>query len=415
MNKLILEQETVKAFVSGTYRTCTPEETLNKYKHLMPKLGITRLANITGLDRIGLSVVVAIRPNGRSLATAQGKGDNLAAAKASALFESIEGWHAERPIGNVKDESWQNMNTTVAVVDPMQLPMLPGSTFDLKKPIYWYEGYDLVTGEAVWVPYDMVSLNFVNYYGQFSFFERSSNGLASGNEFCEAILHGLFEVVERDAWSLWNIMTPEQQAPFNVDLQSAMNVSDILKNTLQQLEDKGIVTSVWDITSDVKLPTYYCILTENPESKQWRPVMTSSGCGTHLDPEIAFSRAVNEAIQCRATVISGSRDDQLPSKYQMVGDKAMHAYGIEMHSRTKPTYLFGQHRPKIGDTFESDINTVLARLSEVEIYQVVVVDLSREEIGIPVVKIIIPGLEGFHEASCKPGARAKRRELELTQ
>ena len=62
---------------------------------LAQALGVTRLSNITGLDSIGIPVVVACRPNSRGLATAQGKGIDLAAAKASALMEAVERQQAE--------------------------------------------------------------------------------------------------------------------------------------------------------------------------------------------------------------------------------------------------------------------------------------------------------------------------------
>src|SRR5207244_5110666 len=83
-------------FHSGTHRTIVPEETLRKVRPLMPVMGITRIANVTGLDCIGIPVVMVCRPNSRALAVAQGKGLDLDAAKASGLMESVEAYHAER-------------------------------------------------------------------------------------------------------------------------------------------------------------------------------------------------------------------------------------------------------------------------------------------------------------------------------
>jgi ribosomal protein S12 methylthiotransferase accessory factor len=84
-----------KGYLAGTHRTRSPAETLAAYLPLAPQMGITRVANLTGLDQIGLPVYTAIRPNARSLATSEGKGLDDASAKASALMESIESWHAE--------------------------------------------------------------------------------------------------------------------------------------------------------------------------------------------------------------------------------------------------------------------------------------------------------------------------------
>lgn len=77
-------------------RLVSAEETLARVKPLFPLFGITRVANVTGLDTIGIPVVMVNRPNSRGLAVSQGKGVTLAAAKASAVMESIESWHAER-------------------------------------------------------------------------------------------------------------------------------------------------------------------------------------------------------------------------------------------------------------------------------------------------------------------------------
>ena len=62
---------------------------------LAARMGITRIAVLTGLDSIGIPVVAAVRPNSRSIAVHQGKGATLAAAKASAVMEAVETYHAE--------------------------------------------------------------------------------------------------------------------------------------------------------------------------------------------------------------------------------------------------------------------------------------------------------------------------------
>src|SRR5437868_5060616 len=80
----------------ATHRTVSPAVTLERMWALPPALGVTRLANITGLDCIGIPVVVACRPNSCGLATSQDKGVDLIAAKASALMEAAERQQAEQ-------------------------------------------------------------------------------------------------------------------------------------------------------------------------------------------------------------------------------------------------------------------------------------------------------------------------------
>jgi ribosomal protein S12 methylthiotransferase accessory factor len=90
-----IEPPVSKLFRHGTHRLLAPEETVARAGRFMPVMGITRIANVTGLDRIGIPVVMVCRPNARSLAVAQGKGLDLALAKASGLMEAVEAYHAE--------------------------------------------------------------------------------------------------------------------------------------------------------------------------------------------------------------------------------------------------------------------------------------------------------------------------------
>ena len=86
------------------------EQTVARLKPLMPVFGITRVANVTGLDTIGIPTVMVLRPNSRALAVSQGKGTSLAAAKASGLMESIESYHAERITLPLKLGSYEDLH-----------------------------------------------------------------------------------------------------------------------------------------------------------------------------------------------------------------------------------------------------------------------------------------------------------------
>ena len=82
--------------LGGTYRAYDPKETLAKIEPMLwDKFGITRVANISGLDNVDIPTYVAIRPYSKFFSTAQGKGITHDLAKISAMMESIEGWHAE--------------------------------------------------------------------------------------------------------------------------------------------------------------------------------------------------------------------------------------------------------------------------------------------------------------------------------
>jgi ribosomal protein S12 methylthiotransferase accessory factor len=111
----------------GTHRAPDPLATLAAYEPLMPRLGITRLANVTGLDAIGVPVYAAIRPNSRSVSTSQGKGLDVPSERASALMESIEMWHAEHVELPIRWESYRALQRVDDVIDVSHLPRVADS------------------------------------------------------------------------------------------------------------------------------------------------------------------------------------------------------------------------------------------------------------------------------------------------
>src|SRR6516165_9803382 len=111
----MLNEKLTKRFRRGTHRLVTPSETLARVRPLAARMGITRLGNITGLDRIGIPVAIAVRPNSRSVSVSQGKGLELPQAMASALMEACEGLHAEE-IGPVRIAAYRDIAPSVTVV-----------------------------------------------------------------------------------------------------------------------------------------------------------------------------------------------------------------------------------------------------------------------------------------------------------
>ena len=185
-------------FREGTHRIADPGETFERFAPLMPRCGITRIAKLAGLDRVGVPVYAAIRPNSKGLSTAQGKGLSDLAARASALMESLEGWHGERA------RSWAFVSsrdaeaeTGIPVVDVGVLPSRGGRGPQPHTRLNWVKGRSLLSDGDVLGPYNSVSTDFTD--GVAAPFARTTNGLASGNSWLEASLHALYEVVERDA------------------------------------------------------------------------------------------------------------------------------------------------------------------------------------------------------------------------
>ena len=376
-----------KGFTFGTHRIRTPAETLARYVSLAPQMGITRLADITGLDSIGLPVYTAIRPNSRSLATSQGKGIDAASAKASALMEAIECWHAENITASLRWESYYGLRRRSSVIDITELLHASNRTVHFDIPRLWIEGYDLLRCDRIWVPFEVVSLNFVSEGGLNSVpFLQSSTGLASGNHLLEALSHGICEAIERDAEAFWM----HDKSDVRVDLST---VDDpCCQSVLSLLERAEVRPGVWDITSDIGVPAYACVIMDRPDPTAWRVHGAYSGFGCHLSPAIALLRALTEAVQSRATFIAGSRDDMFRSDYTSLQlDEARRSRWNDLCS-TRILSPFNRQTSQTTESFEGDVSTLLSKLKSVGISRVIAVDLTQSNLAVPVVKVIIPSL-----------------------
>lgn len=119
-----------KGYVLDTHRLCDPAQTLEAVKPHLAGMGITRIANLTGLDRVGLPTVMVARPNSRSVAVALGKGLTLEAAQASGVMEAVETWHAERITRPLRVASYADLQQEALVADAERLPRVTGGSFD---------------------------------------------------------------------------------------------------------------------------------------------------------------------------------------------------------------------------------------------------------------------------------------------
>lgn len=378
---------------SPRWRRLVPAEaTLARLMPLLPMFGITRLANVTGLDTIGIPVVMATRPNSRALALSQGKGLTLAAAKASALMESVEGWHAERIALPLKLGSFEDLCYSHVMADPERLPRLADTAYTPFTQLLWVEGRSLSRDRGVWVPYEMVHTNYTMQMAPGSgCFQASSNGLASGNHPLEAIIHGLCEVIERDALTLWHLRDPDTQAATRVDLET---VSDpVCRDLIARFAKAGVEVGVWDVTSDVGVPTFLCRIVQSTGAHV-ATIRPATGCGTHLMREIALSRALTEAAQSRLTHIAGARDDMPRSAYRQSLDTELQRSWLETIRHGSPVRDFNTLPTWDGRSLRADLDELLGRLAKAGLDEAIVVDLSRPELGIPVVRVIVPGLEG---------------------
>ncbi len=395
------EDHGVKRLDIGSHRTCPAEETFECVHPKRHSFGVTRIANVTGLDRIGIPVTLAIRPDARSVAVSQGKGVALADARASGLMEAIELWHAENPILDLRYGAVNRLQETLPLIDTEALPRLHGKARDGSEPILWAPGMDLAADRVVYVPFEMVHADYCapGYPGH-GYFPASTNGLASGNHPLEARCHALYEVIERDAVSLFFAGGDEDRTTRRIDLSTI----DGKRSTLlvERVVDAGLPVAVWDVTSDVGIASFYVLIGGGAGDGH-----VGAGSGAHFDRDVALARALSEAAQTRMTYITGSRDDLAGDEFSEAG----RAEKSDMVTRLANSDVVPCSFPDVPDiiheTLCEDLDAILARLADVGLGPPIVVDLSRPDSGIHVVRVIVPGLEAPHDdPGYTPGPRS---------
>ena len=394
--------EAPKGFHHGTHRTAPPERTLAAIWQAAPTVGLTRLADVTGLDRIGVPTVVGYRPNAPTLAVSGGKGFTTLAATVSAGMEAVEIWHAENPNVESVVAPYATLAREGLTMAEHHLPLMQNPLFDAHRPERWAWGWDLIAQRRVAVPYASVSMGDTNHAQtqRWTPFTAGSNGLAGGNHLLEATAAALFELVERDAVSCSKIADGGLSG--RVDLDSV--VDPLVRSLLDQFDAADITTYLFDCTVDTDIPTYMAIVADRIDMSMG----LYQGYGAHLDPSIAMIRALTEAAQSRLLLIAGSRDDYFGRDQRMNRSNGANRHRLidDLPVQTDAH----RHANAASDSFGQDIHTIVSRLLAVGLESVVVVNLTHPEVGIPVARAVVPGLEGYLFDHYRPGPRALARK-----
>jgi YcaO-like protein with predicted kinase domain len=388
-------------------RRLPPEETIARVKRFASAFGITRVANLTGLDRTGIPVVMVCRPNARSSAVFNGKGVDVAAAQASALMEAAETWHAENIRLPLRFASIADLEGQLPIIDVDGLPRTPTPRFDPHLPILWVEGRNLIDDGAIWLPFEIVHADSRMSGPPLSgCFAMSTNGLASGNRFSEAASHALCEVIERDATTLWHRSPPAEQDARRLDLETVDDATSLV--ILDLLARAELDVGVWDITTDIGVSAFQCLVVDRAGDVGHIGV----GAACHPARATALRRAVLEAAQVRTTYIIGSREDIEPGDYDPATLARRNAEARALMRPTGRTRSFQSAANAECESAEAEVVWLLDGLRSIGLTQAVAVDLTRPEFGIPVVRMVVPRLEGSDHSHAHywPGPRARAAE-----
>jgi ribosomal protein S12 methylthiotransferase accessory factor len=396
--------------LGGTLRAVDPVSSLEAVLPLRQHFGITRLANVTGLDNVGVPTWMVVRPLARSLTVSQGKGLSDDLAKISGLMESIEIFHAEHLTLSARLESLSKALEDDAFISPDRLPICSDADFDSSDVIRWVQGDDLIAQKLKWIPEALFNLDFRWSRERKTPFLSSSNGLASGNTREEAILHGLCEVIERDQTSFWLVeqKTGRSRASTRVRLETIDNKSN--RQLISQCQRSGLEIFVWYMTTTIEVPAFCCVIADE-KNRTWYP-QRASGFGCHPKKDIALSRAITEALQSRLTHISGVRDDAYWSRYtrDIRCDMTFNKEWLAKLRAEKEGWNYADiPECRSRASFREYVQDVLLGLAKSNLTNAICVDLTRSEFKIPVLFVCIPDAEmSARHNSYTPGQRMLR-------
>ncbi len=390
-------------YFKGTHRVIAPSKTIEINQDKLKKAGITRIADITDLDRIGLPIYTAIRPTAEegAISIYGGKGISKDHAKASAMMEGFERYSAERQDSDETIIATPNeIGRYGDYIDPKSLN-LP-KNFEKKDisdiNLEWSKSKDIISGNEYYIPTNAIFHPYASDSNAESLFKSNTNGLASGNILDEAILHGMLEVIERDAWSIFEL-THKNYA--QIDIESIE--SELILDIINKFESEGIKIKLMDFTADIKIPT---IAASADDTITKDAGLLTLGMGTHLDPEVAILRALTEVAQSRATQINGAREDTVRADFaREAGYERMKRINKYYFKDEEEKICLSDIENKSTSSITKDIEIVKNELIANDIEKILYVDLTRPEIDVSVVRVVIPEMEVYTIDPSRAGYR----------
>ncbi|NOJ28745.1 MAG: hypothetical protein DA328_01080 [Nitrososphaeraceae archaeon] len=419
----------------GTSRTIPVDKTLTKISKLVDKIGVTRLADITYMDRLFIPNYSSVLPGTDDyIWVYSGKGATKKHAKASALMESIERYSSlpNFYLGDFIQGSHKDLSSKYKILHPYQVVEPLNFDYNDEMIMDYLLGYDIQNKDEILVPAALALFRYhPNSPAINPFAVHHTNGLASGNVLEEAVCHSLCEVIERDAISLAQLRASAIPYHFLVHISEnlAINGYSINGNSIKdsffddnaifpdidldsidflpanklidKFQTENISLFIKDITSDIGIPTFIAT------SVEWISHdygYLAEGHGTHPDKRIALLRSITEVSQTRAANIQGARDDLRKIRYSDGNNEDKRSWQFTPSTKIInfsdiPSY----YQVDILD----DINLILQNLKRSGLNQVIVVNLTNPNLDIPVVRTIVPGLETFKFLKSVIGPRAK--------
>ena len=347
---------------------------------LQKKIGVSRVARVTGLDRVGIEVACAVRPGGHVLQVSNGKGESWAQAEAGALLEAAELWAAETV--DPTQLVWGSARELRARLadEVWGAPELggEGALWSEDARIAWSVGVELASARAVLVPAQALHCPPAGAPSLGPAVVRwTTNGMGAHPERTAALRHALLEAVERDQLARalpdgWTAAAVLERMLAPASLKRAAPRTWARAEALA----RDFQVFLFDLAprGGLGLPVAGALLFD-----RWQgPVPLTAGYACGTEPDGALLAALLEAAQSRLTDIHGARDD------------VSHAAGPEIAALRAVCSSAGGSNdagemPRMGGG--DAIGQLIRVLGPVAAF-----DLAPAELGVFVVKVVVPGL-----------------------
>lgn len=363
------------------------------------RAGVTRLADISGMGGLDLPVFQAVRPWSRSLTVSLGKGGSPLAAKISAMLEAAEFAAAEAlakprremPLNALSQEA---RKLWAAEGPPLAIQLDPA----LSRA--WVEGQALDDGRPLPMPWDLLSLDFTHAPLEYA---ASSAGLATGNTREEAVLAALAELVEHDLTARFQALRPRERRALHID---GASITDLrLIRELRGVTARGFTPQLWSLGQNYGIAAVLCVLF--PPEPMLDAMVPVRGSGCHPDAATAALAALREAVQGRAALVAGARDDFAPALYTE-GRRQAATMALATLALGDGELSWGQvpsHTCATLGEAVSLLRTVIARLTDLP---AVVFDHQPPARGLHLVHALAPGLQKLSRRR-RPDSSGRRR------
>lgn len=371
-------------------RAVEGEEWLAHIEPIAKRLGISRVAEISGLAPLNFPVFQSSRPNlwshsklGQNSGS-QGKGPTALQAKISCLMEAIEAYCAEPRVPTLVRASYDYLEKHRAPIDPRTMLRRYGSEPATNyEPFMWTPALHLGSGHEVLIPAESVYWYFdAATHDTRALFPMGTSGLASGATYLEAITHGIYELVERMylGYCERGLATMHCVNERHFEHPNIRGLIDMYDGEYELQMHTAVIPGIQN------LPFFAAMLVGDEENDQF----VGFGCAASI--EVAAMRAVSEALQAHATIMSGAREDiGVASSTTSDAESRL----LSMLSEYRDLGI-RDYKAMVVDTDFNDLRSEATFLEEwlqsIGLVNTCVSNLTRVGVDVPVVKVVIPGM-----------------------